>query len=165
MKRFLPKLASAPQQRGVSVIAALFLLLLMSLLAALMANMLNVTNVNMAADVGGSRAYQAARAGVEWGMFKLDPDAQSSSLPSGLPTCGGVVAPFPVIPGHNLNVSCQPYPSDTTVYQEGSRQIRIFRIISTATANDVKLPGIQREVMVTIEKCRDTAIASAPYDC
>ena len=161
MKRFLPNLASAPRQRGVSVITGVFLLLLMSVLAAAMAYLLNVTQVNMAADVGGSRAYQAARAGVEWGMFKLDPNGTAA----GLPTCAAVVAPFPTIPGHALNITCQPYPSDTTVYQEGSRQIRIFRIIATATATGVKAPGIERQVVVTIEKCRDAVVTAAPFDC
>ena len=161
MKRFLPNLASAPQQRGVSVITGVFLLLLMSVLAAAMAYLLNVTQVNMAADVGGSRAYQAARAGVEWGMYNLDPAGSTAALPR----CDAVAAPFPAIPGHTLNVSCQPYPSNSTVYQEGSRQIRIFRIVATATATGVKAPGIERQVVVTIEKCRDSAISAAPYDC
>lgn len=161
MKRFLPHLASAPQQRGVSVIAAVFLLLLMSVLAAAMAYLMNVTHVNMAADVGGSRAYQAARAGVEWGMYQLDPNGTTAALP----TCANVVAPFPAIPGHTLNVTCQAFPSDVAVYQEGGRQIRIFRIVSTATATGVKAPGIERQVVVTIEKCRDASVTLPPYDC
>ena len=161
MKRFLPNLASAPQQRGVSVIAGIFLLLLMSVLAAAMAYLMNVTHVNMAADFGGSRAYQAARAGVEWGMYQLDPNGTTA----GLPTCDAVAAPFPAIPGHTLNIACQAFPSDVAVYQEGGRQIRIFRIIATATADGVKAPGIERQVAVTVEKCRDAAVTVAPFDC
>lgn len=144
-----------------SVIAGIFLLMLMAVLAGLMANLLSVTHVNMAADIGGSRAYQAARAGAEWGMFKLDPNAQAAALP----TCASVVAPFPVIPGHALAITCDAFPSDVAVYQEGAKQVRIFRIVATATAVGVKAPGIQREVAVTVEKCRDPAITVAPFDC
>jgi len=160
MKRFV--LASfRSRQRGVSIISAIFLLLLMAGLAAYMANIISVAHVNSAADVGGSRAYQAARAGVEWGMFQLDPNASSSSLP----TCATAAGTLTTIPNHSVVVSCAAYPSDTTVYQEGSRQVRIFQIMATATALGVKAPGIERQVVVTIEKCRDSAISVAPFDC
>ena len=170
MKQILPNLISRPchkgnsfrsRQRGVSIIAGIFLLLLMAVLAGLMANLLSLTHLNMAADMGGSRAYQAARAGAEWGMFQLDPNAQSATLP----TCAGVVTPFPAIPGHVMAISCTAYPSAATSYQEGAKQIRIFHIVATATAVGVKAPGIQREVAVTVEKCRDPAITVAPFDC
>jgi MSHA biogenesis protein MshP len=149
------------RQRGVSIITAIFLLLLMASLAAFMANIISVAHVNVAADVGGSRAYQAARAGVEWGMFQLDPNAQSGSLP----TCTTASGTITAIPNHSVVVTCTPYPSDSTVYQEGNRQVRIFKIIAKATALGVKAPGIERQVEVTIEKCRDSTITVAPYDC
>lgn len=148
-------------QRGVSLIAAIFLLLLMAGLAAFMANILMATHVNFAADIGGSRAYQAARAGVEWGMFQLDPNAATT----GLPNCPASPATINTIPGHRIEVTCQAFPGAATWYQEGGKQIRIFRLVSTATALGVRAPGIERQVVVTIEKCRDTAITAAPYDC
>jgi MSHA biogenesis protein MshP len=148
-------------QRGVSLVAAIFLLMLMAGLAAFMASILSATHVNLAADIGGSRAYQAARAGVEWGMFQLDPNAQSSTLP----TCASASGTLNVIPGHTVEVICVPYPSDATFYQEGGKQVRIFRIFSTAKAIGVTTPKIERQVVVTIEKCRDAAITVAPYDC
>lgn len=152
---------SCSRQRGVSIISAIFLLLLMAGLAAYMANIISVAHVNSAADVGGSRAYQAARGGVEWGMFQLDPNAASASLP----TCATASGTLTAIPNHSVVVSCVPYPSDSAVYQEGSRQIRIFQITATATALGVKAPGIERQVVVTIEKCRDSAITVAPFEC
>ncbi|RIX46940.1 MAG: hypothetical protein D3M94_09575 [Rhodocyclales bacterium GT-UBC] len=144
-----------------SIISAIFLLLLMAGLAAYMASILSVAHINSAADIGGSRAYQAARAGVEWGMFQLDPNAASSALP----TCATASGTLTTIPGHSVEVQCVAYPGDSTVYREGARQIRIFRITATATAQDVKMPGIQRQVVVTLEKCRDSAITVAPFDC
>lgn len=141
------------RQRGVSIITAIFLLLLMGGLAAYLANIIAATHLNAAADVGGARAYQAARAGVEWGMYQLDPNAQSA----GLPSC---VGGSPPIPGHLVNVSCQSWD-----YTEGSRLVRIFKIISVADAVGAKPPGIQRRLEVTMEKCRDSTITVAPYDC
>lgn len=152
-------------QRGISVISAVFLLLLMAGLAAYMANIISATHIAAAADIGGSRAYQAARAGVEWAMYQLDPDAQSDVsgiLPAACPVIGG---PLLQIPGHSVAVQCTAYPLGGGVYTEGSRQIRIFRIRATATALGVKAPGIERQVEVTIEKCRDTALTAAPFNC
>ncbi|PKO37639.1 MAG: hypothetical protein CVU33_12170 [Betaproteobacteria bacterium HGW-Betaproteobacteria-6] len=141
------------RQRGVSIITGVFLLLLMSVLAAVIANVVSTAHINQAADIGGARAYQAARAGAEWGMFQLDPNAQSA----GLPAC---VNGTPAIPGHAVTVTCQSW--DTT---EGTRQLRIYRIVSQATAAGVKAPGIERQIEVTLEKCRDPARVIAPYDC
>lgn len=153
--------AIASRQSGISLVAAIFLLLLMAGLAAFMASIISATQINSAADVAGSRAYQAARAGVEWGMFQLDPNGSSS----GLPSCAAATGNLTAIAGHAVTVSCQAYPSDTTFYQEGSRQVRIFRIVARATAVGVRPPGVEREVTVTIGKCRDPAQAVAPFDC
>lgn len=141
------------RQRGLSIITAIFLLLLMAGLAAAMVTVVSSSHANLAADIAGARAYQAARAGAEWGMFQLDPNAQTATLP-------GCVNGTPAIPGHTVTVSCQSW--DTT---ENDRQIRVFRITSLAVPTVVKAPGIERLVEVTLEKCRDATIAVAPFDC
>lgn len=141
------------RQRGVSLITGIFLLLLMALLAAAIASIVSTSHLNMAADIGGARAYQAARAGAEWGMFQLDPNAQNA----GLPAC---VNGSPGVPGHTVTVTCV-----STNHSEGDRTIRIYRITSVAVANNARGPSIERQVEVTVEKCRDGAITTAPYDC
>ncbi len=153
MSRHSFPLACRSRQRGLSIITGIFLLLLMATLAAGMVSLTSTSHVNIAADIGGARAYQAARAGAEWGMYQLDPNAQFAALP---PCVSGT----PPIPGHQVNVACQSW--DTT---EGGRQVRIYRISSRATANGAKAPGIERLVEVTVEKCRDATIVAAPYDC
>lgn len=152
--RISGKISGRPSQRGVSVIAAVFLLLLMAVLAAAITNIVSTAHLNQAADIGGTRAYQAARAGVEWGMYQLDPNAQVATLPPCFPDA------VPPVPGHAMEVRCQSW--DAT---EGARQLRIYRIISRAVAVGVKSPGIERQVEVTVEKCRDATIAVAPFDC
>ena len=142
------------RQRGVSVVSAIFLLMLMASLAALMANLVSVTHINSAADIGGSRTYQAARAGVEWAMFQLDPDAIEPNIDN--INCPG--AGSPAVPNHVINILCTAYPLGGGHYTEGSKSIRIYRITATATATGVKPPGIERQVVVTVEKCRDAGI-------
>lgn len=153
MMRNFAKISARPWQRGVSVIAAVFLLLLMAVLAAAIANVVSTSHVNLAADIGGARAYQAARAGAEWGMFQLDPNDQSAVLPA-------CVGGSPAVPGHTVTVTCSQ-----TDHSEAGRSIRIHRIVSLAVANGVKAPGIERQIEVTLEKCRDPSIVSAPFGC
>ncbi len=149
-----PQQSLLKRQKGVSLIAGIFLLLLMAGLAAGMATIMSTAHVNLAADIGGARAYQAARAGAEWGMYQLDPNA----LSAGLPACAGGT---PAIPGHTVTVTCSSQD-----YTEAGRQIRIFRIVSLATANSARAPGVERQIEVTVEKCRDAVnITAAPYDC
>ena len=149
-----PPPSSRRRQKGVSLIAGIFLLLLMAGLAAGMATVMSTAHVNSAADIGGARAYQAARAGAEWGMYQLDPNATGA----GLPACVSGTAP---IPGHTVPVTCSSQD-----YTEAGRNIRIYRIVSVARANSARAPGIERQVEVTVEKCRDPVnITAAPYDC
>lgn len=149
-------------QRGVSVITAIFLLLLMAGLAAFMVTLTSVTSANLASDVGGGRAYQAARAGAEWGMYQLDPNADIFSNVDSIncPASGG-----PSISGYTVTVTCTVYPGGGGHYSEGSRHIRIFRIVSKAVATSAKAPVPERQIEVTLEKCRDASITTPPYDC
>lgn len=149
------KISARPWQRGVSVISAVFLLLLMAVLAAAIASMVSTSHVNLAADIGGARAYHAARAGAEWGIFQLDPNASAAGLP-------GCFAPAtPPVPGHTVTVTCA-----SSDHNEAGRSIRIYRIVSLAVADGVRAPGIERQVEVTVEKCRDPVnVPAAPFDC
>lgn len=154
MMRNFAQISARARQRGFSVITAVFLLLLMAVLAAAIANIVSTSHVNLAADIGGARAYQAARAGAEWGIFQLDPNAQAA----GLPNC--FADSTPAVPGHTVNVTCA-----STDHSEAGRSIRIYRIVSLAVADGVRAPGIERQVEVTVEKCRDATIVAAPFDC
>jgi MSHA biogenesis protein MshP len=58
------------RQRGVSLIAAIFLLVVLTGLGVAIVSMSTSQQIASAMDVQGSRAYQAARAGIEWGLYK-----------------------------------------------------------------------------------------------
>jgi len=61
----------ANTQRGFSLVSAIFLLVVMAGLGAAMVTFSNSQNQNLAMDVLGSRAYQAAEAGIEWAAFNI----------------------------------------------------------------------------------------------
>lgn len=155
-----------PRQRGVSVITAVFLLLLFAGLAALMANLISTSHTTSAQDVLGSRAYQAARAGVEWGLYQvLAPDATPPSAVAPLPVCFGDTQLTLLDAG--VTVACTVFPAVTATpdyYEEGTKRFRIYRIVAEARLQG---PGlvIERRVEVSAEKCRDSASTEAPFDC
>lgn len=59
------------RQRGASIVIAIFFLLLFAGLALYMQWVTSASHRGTAQDVQGARAYQAARSGVEWGLYRL----------------------------------------------------------------------------------------------
>ena len=55
---------------GVGLVTAIFLLVVLSGLAVAMVAISSAQHMASALDVQGARAYQAARAGIEWGLFQ-----------------------------------------------------------------------------------------------
>jgi MSHA biogenesis protein MshP len=58
------------RQRGFGVIAAIVILVILAGLAGFIVSISTTQSITFAQDVQGARAYQAARAGVEWGIAK-----------------------------------------------------------------------------------------------
>jgi MSHA biogenesis protein MshP len=59
-----------PRSAGVGLVTAIFLLVVMAGLAVAMVGISSAQHTASALDIQGARAYQAARAGIEWGLFK-----------------------------------------------------------------------------------------------
>lgn len=57
-------------QRGFGIITAVFLLVVLAGLGVAMVSLSTVQHASSALDVQGARAYQAARAGIEWGLYR-----------------------------------------------------------------------------------------------
>jgi MSHA biogenesis protein MshP len=105
--------------RGFALVLALFLIVS---LAAIGTYMLSVSNVQVASgvmDEQGARAYQAARAGLDWGAYKVLRDA----------TCpGATTIPLPVnLAGFYAEVTCSSFGAET----EGGASVTTYRIVST----------------------------------
>lgn len=56
--------------RGFTLPAAIFLLVILAALGAYIVNVSSTQHLGAALDAQGVRAYQAARAGIEWGVFR-----------------------------------------------------------------------------------------------
>lgn len=149
-------------QRGVSLVAAIFLLLLFAALAALMANQMSTANVTSAQDVQGSRAYLAAQAGVEWGVFSLDTGDAAAVLPA----CFADAA-LNQIPGFAVGVTCERFPAMPLAFTEGGRTLAVYRITATASVPGAALPpvAVERQVSATVAKCLDPNVGPRIFNC
>jgi MSHA biogenesis protein MshP len=56
---------------GFAIVTAIFILVVLAALGAFILNVFTNQQIGSALDVQGVRAYQAARAGIEWGLFKV----------------------------------------------------------------------------------------------
>ncbi len=90
---------------GFSLVSAIFLLVVLAALGIAMVTISTVQHQSSALDVQGTRAYQAARAGMEWGVY------QKLQVPA---YCGATVNNNIVLPagtslsGFTLTVVCTP---------------------------------------------------------
>lgn len=55
---------------GFALVTAIFLLVVLAGLGAAIVNVSTMQHTSSALDLQGARAYQAARAGIEWGMYR-----------------------------------------------------------------------------------------------
>lgn len=171
LRRFVPRaLQTRGHARGFSLVTGIFLLVVLASLGAFMVIFTGQQQDTVKTDVLGVRAYYAARAGINWAMFRaLDPDntiapgaAAFAACPTGtiaLGSLGGSLAPFAV------TITCNS--SDTT---EANRALRIFEITATA-CNQAACPGapasgyVERQVVVTVAKCKDPTAAAPRFSC
>lgn len=159
------------QVRGFSLVTAIFLLVVLSALGAFMVKFTGLQQNTVRVDVLGVNAYYAARAGINWAMYRaLDPDnaiapgaTSFAACPSGtINGMGGSLATFTVV------VSCSLTTPDAT---EANRTIRVYQITATA-CNQATCPApspapgyAERSVIVTLAKCKDPTAAAPRYEC
>jgi len=130
-------------ESGFAVPTAIFLLVVLAALAAYMVSLSRTSQLSSALDVQGTRAYLAARAGIEWGAWQL---LRNSSCVAG-PTpvaLSGTLAAF------SVDVSCAP---SGPPYTDGADTITVYVITSTATSGT---PGqvdyVERQIRASFSK-------------
>ena len=123
---------------GFATIVALFLLVVLAGLGAFMVSVSSTQQVGAAQDVRGTRAYWAARAGLEWGIGSL------TASPSACPT---VPSPF-TVDGFTLSVTCARASFD----EAGATRV-VYSLTSSASAGGAagSLSFVERSVSAAVE--------------
>ena len=126
-------------QRGFSLVSAIFLLVVIAALGTFAVTLSTTQQQSAALDVLGARAYQAARAGIEWGAYQAL-RSSSCSAPTTLAALPGTLANFTV------TVQCS-----STAASEAGTAITIYQLTSTATQGTPATPNyVERQMSVTI---------------
>lgn len=170
---------SSRSQRGVALASAIFIIVVLAALAVAITLLTTQTETGHARDISGSRAYQAARAGIDWGAYQvLDPgNATATSGTAPLPNCPGAApgvcaatssvlpsAPFTasVLAGYSVTLQCS-----CADFVEGGRNLRVFQLKSTATYG-AGVGQVERQLSARVSYCRDPSGNPAmqpPYGC
>lgn len=132
-------------QRGFAAIAAIFLVVLLAALGGFMLTFSNSQQLTSAQDLQGSRAYWAARAGLEWAVVNVKA-SPAIVCPNGVTTA---MAGAPgTIDGYTMGVSCT-----LSTYTEAGASVRIYVIESSASVGSVGSVGfIERSVSASLEQ-------------
>lgn len=146
--------------------SAIFLLVILASLAAFLVRVSTTQSTTSAQDVQGARAYQAARAGVEWGLYQvLDPGNVTVVAPSNAawPNQPACVSGSITVEGFAVDVMC----SASDYFEAGNnRRIRVFRLTANAHVGTLgTIARIEREVAVTVSKCRTADGVAPDYAC
>jgi MSHA biogenesis protein MshP len=118
--------------RGFSLVAAIFILVVLAAIGAFMVTIGYVAQATATGAVRGARAFQAAQAGIEWGVARAVP-------PAGPLSCLGsssFTLAVPGLDGFAVTVTCAQ-----TTYQERGTPYQVFSITSTATAGSFGDPA------------------------
>ncbi len=94
---------------GIGLVTAIFLVVVLASLGAAMVAAFNTQHTAVALDVQGARAYQAARAGIEWGVYQqLRNNSCAANSSFAMPAAYGAVASS--LAGFTVTVSCRSVP-------------------------------------------------------
>jgi MSHA biogenesis protein MshP len=140
-------------QQGFSIVSAIFLLVVLAFLGTAMVTFSTTQHQGAAMDVMGSRAYQAARTGIEWAAYQVVNSASSAPAAVGCVTnfaagtLGGTLSPFAV------TVNCA-----AASHVEGVSTIWIYDVSAVACTEPVcpsAAPGanyVERVISVKMGK-------------
>lgn len=135
------------RQRGFSIVSAIFLVVILAALGAFMVSLSTTQHTASALDVRGARAYQAARAGIEWAAWQAIRNAAAYGCTAGASTdtlnFTGDLADF------TATVACT-----SSAHDEGGNTVRVYSVTSTAKSG---APGsvryVERVLNATLGLC------------
>lgn len=164
--------ALARRQRGISLVTAIFLMVVLSALGVALVGLVTRQQASSSMDERGARAYQAARAGIEWGLFQqLRLNACQPSTQLAMPATATTLAEF------SVTVACVATPTPASgpgaspgsvpgILQLGSAEVtgiadtsvlvEGMRVAGTGIAPGTRVVAVF-ETAVTLSKAASTA--------
>ena len=142
-------------KNGFALVSAIFLLVVIAALGLFAVSITTSQEQTSAIDVLGSRAYQAAKAGIEWGVYQIAKNNKN---------CTNI--PQPTMPAGQLSffiveITCDVYPTPPAIpikYTDGTNddgtphQFFVYRLTSTAKTGTLGTANyVERQLQVAIK--------------
>ena len=129
-------------QVGIALVSAIFLIVVLAGLGAIMLTVSGLQHTSSARDVMGTKAYHAARAGIEWGAYRVL--RQAAALGAG--DCPALSTPIPLPAGSDLTGLTVTVQCARTNADEGSRTAALltaleFYFITATACNQAPCPN------------------------
>lgn len=138
-------MSRAYRESGFSLVTALFLLVVLAMLMAYMVNLSGVQHATVAMSVQGARALQAARSGLEYGVYRaLNGNCNASETIN-------FTAAEPALQPFTVSLSCS-----STAHVEGTTTVNYYELTALAESG-VYISGsnanpdyVSRQIRVTV---------------
>lgn len=130
-----------PESAGFVLPVAIFLLVTLASLAAFMLHVSGQTHAAQALDIQSARGYQAARVGIERGLWSVLQGATCPATAQNLTLTG------------DLNGFAVSWTCSAIAFSEGGQSRTQYRIVSTATYNSGPAnDAVERQLQALTER-------------
>ena len=116
-------------ESGFVLPSAIFLVVILAALGGYMVALSRTSHISGALDIQGSRAYQAARAGIEWAAWQVVDPQGPQVPPTPCPVSPSTVTLTGTLAAFNVSVTCT-----RTLEMDGATQVAVYQVTSTATS-------------------------------
>lgn len=127
--------------RGFVLVSAIFLLVVIAALGLFSVTISTTQQQSSAMDALGSRAYQAAKAGIEWSIYQITKNGAACATFTPTMPAGTQLSAFAV------SVTC----SSIGPYTDGTATFSVYQLTSTATTGTAGSSSyFERQLQVAI---------------
>lgn len=120
----------ARSARGFAVMTAIFLIVVLGLLGTVIVSLATTQSIDSVRDLRGSQAYFAAKAGLEWGVYRVLQGGGACSGSSTVPALAGSAS------GFTVTVTC----AASAPVDEAGSSVTVYQITSTAARGALGAP-------------------------
>lgn len=113
---------------GFALVTAIFLLVVLAALGAYVVTVSGVQHTTSALDVNGARAYQAARAGIEWGAYQ----AVQNSAGAYATACRSASTVATMTLGGDLPAFSTTVTCTASSHTEAGKPVVVYRLVTNA---------------------------------
>ena len=152
------KRAMQNRQGGFSLVTAIFILVILAGLGASMVTLSTAQHSTVAMDIQSARAYQAARAGIEWGAYAAlvpVPGVPGFSCPAAAASYTMTFAGTPLA-GFTTVVTCSSTTHSEGANTVGANTVVVSILNSTAFYGVVNTPDyVTRQLSARVAICTE----------